>query len=192
MKTIKLENRTVEVSTSLNEIGIDQFEKCVNILKTTYESSIDQYVDLIQALSTLTRDEIEDLDLSEFESLIKAIKIDDMTGFADKYINEIEVNGVKYRTKSNGETFKFSVKEMFLLQDKIKQNEEKYISDLCAIIFREVDADGNISNDLSNEAINKRKEALKDIKMNIIAPYLIVLSKYFLDKQNEYGKQATK
>lgn len=184
MKTIRLENKTVEVMTSLNEITIDQFESCVSILKKTYDSQIDQYVDLIQALSSLTRDEIEDLDLSEFESLIKAIKIDDLTGFNEQFINELTFDGVTYKSKSDGKRFKFSVKEMFLLQDKIKENEDKYILDLAAIIFREVDAEGNISSDLSKETIAKRKDILKGIKMDVIAPYLLVLSKYFLDKQN--------
>ena len=102
MKTIRLENKTVEVMTSLNEITIDQFESCVSILKKTYDSQIDQYVDLIQALSSLTRDEIEDLDLSEFESLIKAIKIDDLTGFNEQFITELTFDGVTYKSKSDG------------------------------------------------------------------------------------------
>jgi len=182
MKTIKLNNKSIEVKTSLDEINITEFEACINIFKATYDSPMDQYVEILQVLSNFTRDEIEELELELFETIIRDIQISDFTEIGKIFINEFELDGQVYKTKSDGLSYKFTVKEMFLLQEIIKESPEHYILDVAGIIFREVDSEGNISNDLSKATIAKRKEKFAHLKMNIIGPYIMTLSNFFINR----------
>lgn len=185
MKNVIVNGKEVQVKTSLDEINITQFEQALIIFKKDYSDSIEQYIDIIQLLSPLTKEEIEDLDLIEFENLVKAIEINTFNMEPTSFINEIVIDGETFKSKSDGLTYKVNVKEIFLLQELIKANPESYVLDLASIIFLEVDAYGNPIKNYTPEAIAIRKNKLSKIDMGVMSAYVVIISKYFIDKKKD-------
>ncbi len=179
MEIIKINEKEIEVLTSLGELSITQFIGASSIINDESLDNVSKYIKILELTTPLTVDEIEELDIEIFKVLSNLLNLTEIT-IESTFINEIEIDGNIYKTKSDGTSYKFSVKEMLLLQELVKKNnaKESYILDLVGIIFRESDADGNIIGELTKEAINNRKEVLKSIKMIIILPYLNLLSKY--------------
>lgn len=169
--------KQVEIITSLNDLTISQFEKIIELNEKQYNSSIESYVELMTVLTNLSIDEIESLDINEFKKIVNTIKDIDYKTFDDRFINQIEIDGVIYKTKSNGTDYKFSVKEVVLLRELIAKDAYHFLQEMIAILFKNVDADGNIINDLTPQAIQERKDKIGDIKMEIAGPYLTALSK---------------
>lgn len=182
MKQIKLGEKTVDVKTSLSEINLNDFEKIMEIFKTTYDVGIDKYINIIQILSTLSKDEIEELDLDVFEDLIAEIQdINDFSKEAeDIFINELSIMDVKFKTKSDGTSYKFTVKEMLLLKDKLAINPDAVVIDLAMIIFKPVSIDNEGYLDITES--KKREYFGTEIMMNVMIPYLMSLSNYFQNK----------
>jgi hypothetical protein len=169
--------KQVEIITSLNDLTISQFEHLVELNNKEYNTNIESYIDLIAILSNLSIDEIESLDIDEFKKIVDVIKDIDYKTFDDKFINQIEIDGVLYKTKSNGTEYNFSVKEVVLLRELIEKDANHFLQEMIAILFKNVDADGNIISDLTPQAIQERKNKIGDIKMDIAGPYLTALSK---------------
>lgn len=169
--------KQVEIITSLNDLTISQFEHLVELNNKEYNTNIESYIDLIAILSNLSIDEIESLDIDEFKKIVDVIKDIDYKTFDNKFINQIEIDGVLYKTKSNGTEYNFSVKEVVLLRELIAKDANHFLQEMIAILFKNVDADGNIISDLTPQAIQERKNKIGDIKMDIAGPYLTALSK---------------
>lgn len=184
MKKLELTNKEVIITTDLTQLSISEFENAVSIFNKEYSTSIERYIDLIEVMTNLSISEIEDLDIFDFKKIIDVIETIKFHDFEKKFINEIQIGGVTYKSKSTDSEYKFSVKEMFIINDVIVKNPENYLLDLISIIFKEVDAEGKIVGNLEPESIAKRKEIFKDIKMDIVGPYLISLSEYFLSNSN--------
>ncbi len=179
MKQIKINEKEISIITSIDEITIDKFEKIL-LSKKNNELKLDEFIENLQILSDITLEEIEEMDLNEFQELMKSIKLESFEGFESSNIIEIEIDGIKYRAKATGDAYKFNVKEMFLLSDYIKNSPDKYISYLSSIIFKQVGDDNLIINDLTPESISARQAKFESkITMNIITPYLIKLSEYY-------------
>jgi hypothetical protein len=174
--------KQVEIITSLNELTISQFERIIELNGKQYNTNIESYVDLIEVLTNLSKDEIEVLDINEFKKIVDVIKNIDYKNFDDKFINQIEIDGVKYKTKSNGSEYNFSVKEVIILRELIAKDSNHFLQEMIAVLFKNIDSEGNIINDLSPEAIQERKNKIGDIKMEIAGPYLTALSKSLISK----------
>lgn len=179
MKKIKLNEKEVEIITSIDEITLKKFEE-IMLSKKQAETPLDEFIQNLQILSTLTLDEIEEMDLMEFQELMKEVKLESFQGYENTDITEIEILGIKYKAKSTGMDYKFNVKEMFLLSDSIKTSPELYVSFLAGVIFKKTNDDGSIINDLSIESVKERQVIFGEhMKMNVITPYLIKLSEYY-------------
>jgi hypothetical protein len=184
MKNIEIENKQIQISTDLTQLSLKKFEKAINIFQKSYDMQFEKFIDLIEVMTNLTPDDIEDLHIDDFKKIVDIIENIEFTSFEKKFINQIEIDGITYKSKSDGADYKFSVREIFLMQDILEKNPENYLLDLIAIVFREVDAEGNLIGDLKSESIEKRKEVFKDIKMDVVGPYLSSLSEYFLTNIN--------
>lgn len=186
MKTIIVNNKTFDVKTTFEDITIPEFNKCMLILQK--DKSIpdnEKYEEMITVLSDMTPDEIGDMDFEDFTDLIRAIQVSDFIESDDSFIgkDEVEFNGVKYKANLKEGTYKFNTKETFLIKAKVQSSPANYIDYLAAVVFREVLEDGTVSKDLTPNAIANRKQIFSEnLKMNIIAPYLLefgyLFSKY--------------
>lgn len=183
MITINLYNgKTINVSTQLSEIKLLQFENCINHFNKKYEFDIDLYVNLISELSDATYDEVEELDLTEFVSIIPQLQIQDIDSVPKTFVNKIEIDNVIYMSTATENDYKFNVKQIRHIQDIIKRQGNSYLVDLAAMIFRAVQVDGQLEG-LDDKSVDRRKKVFAD-KMNveILAPYIVSLGQYFTVK----------
>ncbi|MEO6304665.1 MAG: hypothetical protein ABIP51_16005 [Bacteroidia bacterium] len=182
MKKIQIKKKTKTVLTKLNEITITQLESCYNILENKEGSQIDKWNEVICELSDISSDEVEEIPFNEQLELIQAINITNMPQDKVKVIEEIKLKDKCFRAKKiiNG-------KEMELITPYIISNPKNYLLYLAAIIYKEIDKDGNLIKDYSEDGIQQRKELFKELKADVIMPFLIIIQKYLVEKANAKG-----
>ena len=174
MKTIKINEKEVNVPTSITQITLEKLESCVKLYNSDLKK-IDRYIKLLSVLLEITEDEVSDLDIDVFQDLIAMVNTDNFWKKGDDLINEVEIDGTIFKTKSDGKSYNFSVKEVLLIQELVNK-EEGFLLEIVAIIFKNVDENGKIINDLSEKAIEDRKKYLKKLDVDIIVPYILSLN----------------
>jgi hypothetical protein len=174
MKTVKINEKKIKVPTSITQISLHKLEACVKIYNTDLKK-IDKYIKLLSVLLEITEDEVSDLDIDKFQELIGIVNTEKFWEKGDELVTEIEIDGVTFKTKSDGKTYNFSVKEVLLIQELVGK-EEGFLLEIIAIIFRNIDENGKIINDLSDKAIQERKKYLKNINVDIVVPYILSLN----------------
>lgn len=160
-----------EVITSIEEITINQVKRCEELLSGDTDD-IDNNIEVLSILTNLSIEEIEDLPMLELNEIIELISKQEFSTEGISFKNRFEVDGIIYGNKSTEGNINFTVKEIFTLKEYYKCNKINSMSDVAAILFREIDTDGNISRDLSYEAIEKRTELFGDMTIDIILPYI--------------------
>ncbi len=177
MKTIQLNNKSIEILTELSEINISQFEKVMDIYKKKYDTEYERDIDIITILSELSVDEIESLDLDIFDSINKTINIQnfEILNTNSKIINEINVNGITYKSRAIDNKFIFSVKEFLSIKNKLKESIDTVVLDVALIVFKPINSDINID--------TVREDFKSGITMDIMSPYLMILSDYLDSKK---------
>jgi hypothetical protein len=179
MKQFIVNNKEINIKTELSEITVGEYSSLLEIFNKEYDSKIDLYTNIISTLSNATIDDIEELPLEEFVSIIPEVQVQALEQGNSDYVNKIIINDITYKTSLEGNEYKFNVKQMKTLESVIKTEGYNYISDLAAIVFREVLPNGSLG-DLSTQSINIRKEIFKNnMTMDIITPYIISLSNNF-------------
>ena len=182
MKELELDGKKITIKTTIGEVTIVEFESLMLIFKKEIDQ-LEKNVEILNCLSNLTIDEIESLDIDIFSDIINLIEIKDIADQDGpiKFINEFNIDGVIYKTRSKGDEFKYTIKEMILLKDIIKNKPDNYVSKLSGIIFFNVDEQGSIIPDLSIESIDKRSNIISEkLTMDIISPYIIALSNHLI------------
>jgi len=174
MKTIKINEKEVNVPTSITQITLEKLESCVKLYNSDLKK-IDRYIKLLSVLLEITEDEVSDLDIDVFQDLIAMVNTDNFWKKGDDLINEVEIDGTIFKTKSDGKSYNFSVKEVLLIQELVNKK-EGFLLEIVAIIFKNVDENGKIINDLSEKAIEDRKKYLKKLDVDIIVPYILSLN----------------
>jgi hypothetical protein len=159
------------VITSIEEITIREMKRCEELLSGDTDN-INNNVEVLSLLTNLSIEEIEDLQMSELNEIIELIAKQEFTSEGISFKNRFEIDGITYMNKSTEGNINFTVKEIFTLKEHYKCNKINSMSDVAAILFREMDTDGNISRDLSYEAVDKRKELFIDMTIDIILPYI--------------------
>lgn len=179
MKTVTLGTKDVQIKTSLDEVTVKNFEDLLTISASEkYEDEIERRIDLIVALTDLSFEDIENLDLEDFKKLNAEVF---MLGLEDSSVKKdvFEFEGKVYKTRSSIETFKLNIREIMLLKNQVKKGNVSYLPKLAAIIYNEVLEDGTLSKDGSPESIDKKADIFaNNMTMNFISEYLISISKY--------------
>lgn len=173
----------INVPESIDELNIDQFQSIVKIYTKEYKSKIDKLVDFIAVLTNNSVDFIENLDIEVFTKIKNTINLDNLFDLGDlNFTNELIIDDIIYKTGSVDNNYTFKVKEIILLESVINKN-NVFIDYLIAVIFKNVDENGNIIYDYSENAIKNRKNKLKNkVNIKIIAPFLLLLSKKLENK----------
>lgn len=168
MKKLEIENKQIEIIEKLSETTISNFEKILFEFKQDFELDIDKFVKILSLSSNLSIDEIEELDISLFRNLLSNLNIDELDGSEPLPSDHFEYNGIKYKLTKNLDDLKFNVKEVKLIQNTVKQNQNFFIDVLAAILYRE--ENGN----LTEESIDQRRKILNDnMTMDYILPFLV-------------------
>jgi len=172
--------KKVIVPKSHREISIPQFEKVMEIYLNNFEFEIERHIQLTEVLTSLTRDEIEEMDLGDLKKLIEQINKIDVTTNSDKIVGEITVSDILFGASTKKE---FSVKETMLLQKIFIAKKPGYLSELAAVFYHPI-IEGEIKKDYSVEAIQSRKELFANLNMEIIFPLVTKLTKFLTLKNN--------
>jgi hypothetical protein len=177
MKTIKINEKHIEVATTIDDLTLP---KLINYIKVNEQTEgLDNTINLLASTTSLSVDEIEDLDIEDFKTLAKSVNIDE--GLDVPYVKTITIDGVDYHSKANIEnnTFAFTIKETKILKEILEKYKLDYVYYLAPLIFR---ADGET---LSIENIISKVDSFKNIKLSILVPYILYLTKII---ENENGK----
>lgn len=179
MKKINLTEKNVEVKTSLDEITISDFENLLKIsTQNQYEDEIEKTISLMNVLTNLNVDEIEELDLEDFKKLSSEVSVIGLNDIVEVK-NVFELEGKTYKPKAPVETFKLNIREILILKTEAKKNSLNYISKLAAVIYNEVLEDGKLKLTDADSIDEKSKKLAASMTMNYISNYLISLAKYF-------------
>ena len=165
------------VPTAAHELSATQFTQLIKIYGSSYDSKIDRVVAFVSVLLGQSTDYVEEMELDDLNAIVEIISVDSLFDVGDcAFVSEITVDGTTYRSSAKDNNYSFKVKELILLESKVKAN-ENFLDDLAAIIFREVDADGNPSKDLSEEVIEARKQVFAGrVSITVMMPYLLKLN----------------
>ena len=178
MKTLTINKKDIQVATTIDDLTLPKLIEYININGKT-DDEIDNLINLLAVTTSLTVEEIEELDIQDFKDIAKEVNIND--GLDKPYIKTITIDGIEYHSKANVETntFAFTIKETKILKQLINKYKLDYINYLAGIIFR---AEGE---ELTLENVEAKADKFKDVKISILVPYILYLNKII---ENENGK----
>ncbi len=134
----------------ITELTLNEFTVFVNIYgKYEYEYELDREIDLVSLFFNLTKEEVEELPIKEYNEKVTLVANIEQDEPAPYYVFTHE--GVEYKAPVDSEgKYVLRVKDKRLIELYLKANPEKYISYVAAIIFS--------NSDYSEEGINARAE----------------------------------
>ena len=155
----------------MSEITIDQYERYLDVYFDKNLSELDKRVKSLSIFYDATEEEIEELSINDFKAYM--VKLSLINFWVKKPKNTITLNGITYKSKTNGKQISLNVKETYKIKEYLDSNTKLEPSLIAAIVFRELNKDNTISNDLSPEKIKERREIFKTMPLEYIIPYLI-------------------
>lgn len=187
MITVLVQGSEFTLKNKISDFTIGEFENISSIFADENVDKIDRYSQLFILLG-IPSDTIDDLEISEFFNLVE--KYSDNNDLEIDYLakekqQEIEINGRIYRAYD--ETFKMNVKQMRLIENKIKNSSTKYIGDLMAIIFKDVHLSNN-EHYVEAHLKHKAKLFRENITADVALPYVGFFSKELLNNIQTYAK----
>ena len=99
MEQIKLENKVCEITNRADEITINQMVKCDSIINDKSKPELDRYVEVVQTLTNLSIDDIEELPIDTLKDVIRVIGEEDFSLEGLPFKNEVVIGGVTYIKK---------------------------------------------------------------------------------------------
>lgn len=166
------------METKLENITIGQYIDVHKLSLIKNDNEVEQNIEFIHITTGKSIQEIEEMDMFEFRETLSNINI--FEDSVNKYplLTEINIDSNQYKSTSKS-GFTFNVKQISLLSAYVKKNPTDYIDYLAAVIFKNVDKEGNIINDYSEEGISIRAKQFRNkLTMDIITPYLHLIIKH--------------
>lgn len=161
----------------LSELTLDQFTNLNKLILNNFET-IEDKLALVAIVTKQTLDEAEDMELSEFNEILKTFNIYDEDAISLPLKTEFEIDGIKFKS-SDKDTFSFNIKQITLSDALIKREPVNFLPELSAIIFKQVGEDGKVIRDYTEEGIAKRTKLFNEkLTLDIILPYLQRLTEY--------------
>lgn len=186
MLTVRINEIDYSIKQKLNEFTIGEFEIITAILSNPELDKIDKYTQIFTVLG-VPSETIDNMETSEFFELIKnfANIEDDIDYLLAEKVKEIEINGRVYQSYE-GDIFKMNVKQMKMIEKFIKLNPQTYISDLMAILFKDVQLTNN--EHYVDAHIKHKSKLFKDnVTVDVALPYVGFFSKELLTNIQTYA-----
>lgn len=183
MLKINHKEKTYQVRNNVDELLLKEFEEVSSIFNNKDKDYFEKWSEIFVYLG-LEQDFVDELDTFAFIDIIKEFNIVNL----DKtdIIKEIEVEGDLY--VAYDEQFKLTVKEMTLIEHYIKKNENRYLGEIMAIVYKRPGFDKTINFDKAH--IHHKAELFrKNLTADKAIPFISFLSKkliydYELIEQN--------
>ena len=186
MISVRINEIDYSIKQKVNEFTIGEFETITTILNNSELDKIDKYTQIFTVLG-VPQNVIDEMETSHFFNLVKEFaNIEDNIDYlvAEK-VKEVTVNGRVYQAYE-GDEFKMNVKQMKMIEKYIKLNPKTYISDLMAIIFKDVQLTNN--EHYVDAHIKHKSNLFKDaITVDVALPYVGFFSKELLTNLQTYA-----
>tara|TARA_R110002050_G_scaffold32264_3_gene83115 strand:+ start:80 stop:625 length:546 start_codon:yes stop_codon:yes gene_type:complete len=179
MVEVEINGGLFNIRNKKNDITINQMVKCEDILSDDNVNELDKYINIIQQLSDLSIEEIEDLPIPKLKEVIGIINFEDINDVDLDFTNNFTIDGVKYVNRNEDiNDIKLSVKEIYTIKDYFNNNDNKIsVGEIAGVIFRE-EVGGVISRDFSVYKIKERAVIFGDLTLDIILPYVLNIKKH--------------
>jgi len=178
MINLKFDSKTYQIKNSINEFLINEFEHICSILNDKEKNHLTKWTEIFIYLG-VPEDVIDNFDSFDFIEMIKQFNI--FTTESTDFIKEIVLDDITYIAFDD--KFKLTVKEMTLIEDYIQKNENRYLGEILAVIYKRQDLDKSMTYDkahLKYKAELIRKQVMADVAIPIIG----FLSKKLINDYN--------
>jgi hypothetical protein len=177
MLEVNIDGTLFNIKQSPKDFTIGEYEDIVSIIKNDKFDEFDRYYELFLHLG-IPQDLLDDFDIFNFKKLIWAYN--DLEE-ENTMINEIEIDGVKY--KSYDKEFSISLKQMRTSISCIKNDSVRCLAEIMSIFFHEV----NLSRDDNWNRLNDRAELFRNkMTADIANPYFLeIIKKLYNDHTKE-------
>lgn len=177
MIQIEINGQKRTMNNAINEIKVAEFEQLCVILNGDDEDVFDRYLRVFGVLG-LTDEEIDVITPSEFIDLTKTFTDEDWE--CKEFKPTIEVDGVVY-TAYSGSEFKLSVRDLAKIEKYIKQDNQKYMGEMLAVLYKDLSLDRSVHYE---DAHIKAKAELFRTKVtaDVILPYVNLILKDIVTK----------
>lgn len=179
MITLKFGEESYTIKNQTNELLIGEFEEICFILNDQNETKINKWSKVFKFLG-VPEEIIDEFDSFDFINLIKEFNIfnEDLN---TEFIPEIIINNKSYVT--NSDTFKITVKENGIIEEFVSKNNEKYIGEMMAILYKLDGTDKSIWYDKSH--IKHKAELFRtQVTIDKAIPYITYLTKKMVTETN--------
>ena len=171
MLNINYNGKTYSIRNNVEELLLKEFEEITKIFNDKGKLHFEKWSEIFIYLG-LPEEIANELDSFAFIEIIKEFNIDNIT--SKEIIKEIIIDGDNY-IAYNG-VFKLTVKEMSLIEGYIKSNENRYLGEIMAIIYKRPGVDKNINYDKAH--IHFKAELFrKNVTTDKAVPFISFLSK---------------
>jgi hypothetical protein len=177
MLEVNIDGNLFSIKQSPKDFTIGEYEDIVSIIKNDEFDEFDRYYELFLHLG-IPQDLLDDFDIFNFKKLISAYN--DLKE-ENTMINEIEIDGVKY--KSYDKEFSISLKQMRTSIDCIKNDNVRCLAEIMAIFFHEV----GVSRDDNWNRLDDRSDLFREkMTADVANPYFLEIIKKLY---NEHTKE---
>ena len=166
----------VDVPNELHEMTLGQYEWLTATLNNKHLDNIERWTKVF-AFFGVDEEYISELRLEDFKQLI--VKFNTVKTPPNVMINEFELFGYTYVSASEG-TYKENVSDLREFEKAFKN--EKYISNVMAIIFKRSDLSKKVLDDKAHIK-HKAKLFREHLKADICIPFIVHIGEIF---SNQY------
>lgn len=166
MININYEGTIYPIKNSVEEFSIKEFEQVCSILNDKEKPTMEKWTDVFVSLG-MPVEVVDDFDATAFISIIKEFNIQSELNTEVK--KEITLDGITYQAFD--EKFKLTVKETAMIEGYIKKNENRYLGEILAVIYKRPDLTKDMHFDKAHlhfKAELIRKQVTADVAVPII------------------------
>jgi len=183
MIVIKFDGKEYEIKNEAKELLVGEFEVLSAILNDEGKDEVASYIKVFTELG-IPEEVIDSMDYDDFEKVITQLNLSDV--LEKEYKQEIVIDGYTY-VSYTGDDFKLKVKDMSLIEIFVKNNPNKYIGELLAVLFKRTDL-SKVEHYDKEHLKHKAKLFRENVTADIAIPFIV----YFSDKLIKNVKEIAK
>jgi len=171
MVTIKYAGEEIQLRNEAKEVRLSEFNKIHNILSTDKAGHFEKYTEVFKVLG-VSEDVIDDMSIEQFIELVKMFN--DISQTKENPVQSFEIDGYIY-TAYKGEEFKFTAKDLVMLERGFKQGVGSIPAFVLAVVFKREDLTKKEHFDPTH--INHKAKLFSEhLYMDVALPYLGLVS----------------
>jgi hypothetical protein len=185
MLKIKYDERVYEIKNSPNELLLKDFEHIICIFNDKDKQHFEKWSEILIYLG-LPEDVVDNFDSFAFIDIIKEFNINDISDV--EITKEFTIGEDLYVAYED--TFKLTVKEMSLIEYYISKNNDRYLGEIMAVIYKRPGFDKIINFDKAH--IHHKAELFrKNIMADKAVPFISFLSKKLIKDYESIEESST-